>query len=87
MCDICVLKCEGCEKKAEIHIGDFSVPRESISIYCPDCRKKAMDHLAGKFEDEERGGQFIVFTSSPPLIIDRRVWFFIIPLPRDIHFN
>jgi hypothetical protein len=36
MCDVYVAKCsvEGCNKKLEMHIGDYSCPREKVKIYC-----------------------------------------------------
>ena len=37
MCDCYCQKCQGCDNEISIHIADFCVKRESVTLLCPDC--------------------------------------------------
>ena len=73
MCDICNLKCKGCNRDIETHIGDFSVPREGVTIFCHECQQAALKYLLD-FDKE-----VIVFTCEQVM--------FIVELPRAIYLN
>lgn len=74
MCDICQIKCASCERSIEVHIGDFSVDRDSITAFCHKCQNAAIKHIFREWPTEQ-----IVFTDSGCS--------FIIELPRSIHLN
>ncbi len=74
MCDICQLKCLSCGRTVETHIGDFSVRRESVAVFCHKCKNSAIKHIFQPWPTEQ-----IVFTDSGCS--------FIIELPRSIHLN
>lgn len=38
MCDCYSHKCEFCNNGVSIHVADFCVRRETISVICPDCQ-------------------------------------------------
>ena len=73
MCDCYTGKCESCGIEIPIHIGDFSVPRECVEIYCPKpgCRTKFEDKIYGRRRDsggnithEHALGPYIIFTQT-----------------------
>lgn len=90
MCDICDLKCCGCGRVMNVHIGDFSVGRSQVHPYCPDCVPKAWERIG------VHGGEWIVFCeqvdfddadgSCPGAKAGDRV-VFLVPLPRGIRLN
>jgi hypothetical protein len=73
MCDIVTIKCEGCKRSVETHIGSFSVHHDRLTIFCHNCHKQALQYML-LFDKE-----LIVFTVEN--------CFFITDLPRSIGFN
>jgi hypothetical protein len=73
MCDICNLKCANCNRTVHTHIGDFSVSRECVIVYCHKCQSAALSFIV-RFDK-----QLIVFADSGCL--------FMVNLPRSIALN
>lgn len=90
MCDCYEIKCEGCECKISIHVGDFSVARSHVKAWCPKCLPAFHEHIAGP--RSWRHGPMMVWTD---VITDSDEWkgcekgvvVFAVPLPRQIHVN
>ena len=49
MCDILTMECEWCGQKIDTHLGDFSVGRQQVKVFChrDDCQQAALKYLAG----------------------------------------
>ncbi len=63
MCDIYTGHCEGCSCDMEMHIGDFSVERDTIHPYCPRCTKKVAKenkHIRLFMRSTEKSGRGLV---------------------------
>lgn len=49
MCDIVTLKCKWCGRGVSSHLGDFSVGRRQVQVFCPkkECQAAALRILQG----------------------------------------
>ncbi len=87
MCDIASIKCAGCQTRAELHIGDFSVSPEHITSWCPKCQQRMLQWLCDNTFGQN---EWIVFADN---VFPNHsghaegIWFFIVDYPRDIHLN
>ena len=49
MCDCYSENCWGCGKSVAVHLGDYSVSRGNVKVFCKErtCHRKALDILTG----------------------------------------
>jgi hypothetical protein len=94
MCDCYTAHCAECKIAIPVHIGDFSVGREQVLVFCPDCQTAAWQALEPIHSTD---ACHIVFTnriteedceddSMPPRWIGRCV-VFVVTMPRGVHTN
>jgi hypothetical protein len=61
-----------------VHIGDFSVDRRHVDVYCPDCHQAALEDLTRHWAIQK-----IVTTD----VGEDGIYLFITERPRAIHLN
>lgn len=79
MCDCYTEKCSGCGAEAPVHIGDFSVDRRHVQMFCPNCHQDMLEEINDGWFKEK-----ILMTD-----VDKsgRTYIFLIERPRSIHLN
>jgi len=69
MCDITTLKCSWCGRWIDTHIGDFSIGRKQIEVFCPrdECQQAALKTLQGYPRTFKHGTMCDLDTAFEPL--------------------
>lgn len=90
MCDCYTAPCQGCKRGIPVHLGDFSVGRGQVTVFCPKCRNKVLPFIENMARRVGSTDPYIVF-ADPGNRKDRRhrrnTTFFIVEWPRHVSRN